>query len=206
LDARVAVERLLDRWDDDEAAALFAMNVELDEPLALRRADFERVHDVLGALHRDESMPVVSYSPAHLRWWMAGARGRVKVEIILNPERPPKVQGLRLTSVPDPSERLAGIADRLAGLIGELAPGWPPDLELVSDADAAAIDRSLRAAAALFGSVVLGRPIAGDGETTATWPLEGDRGPLDLMIRLDAPDGPIAEVVLVPRPLEPPHE
>ena len=41
--ARVAVERLLERWDDDEATALFAMNVDLDEPLALRRAEIERL-------------------------------------------------------------------------------------------------------------------------------------------------------------------
>ena len=43
-----AVERLLGRWDDDEAAALFAMNVELDEPLARRRATIERIRRPTG--------------------------------------------------------------------------------------------------------------------------------------------------------------
>src|SRR4029079_6721889 len=63
-------------------------------------------------------------------WWVAGDRGRVKVEIILSPERPPKVQGLRLTSVPDPSDGLASIAAQLAGRLGEMNPAWPADLPL----------------------------------------------------------------------------
>ena len=41
--ARAAVEHLLERWDDAEADALFAMNVELDEPLDRRRAEMERL-------------------------------------------------------------------------------------------------------------------------------------------------------------------
>ena len=45
LQARTSVARLLERWDDDAAAALFAMNVELDQPIARRRADIERVRE-----------------------------------------------------------------------------------------------------------------------------------------------------------------
>ena len=41
IEARAAVERLLERWDDAEAAALFSMNVDLDEPVARRRAAIE---------------------------------------------------------------------------------------------------------------------------------------------------------------------
>ena len=40
---RVAVERLLAAWDDDLAAQLFAMNVDLDEDLAPRRAAIDRL-------------------------------------------------------------------------------------------------------------------------------------------------------------------
>ena len=68
LDARTAVERLLDRWDDAEADALFAMNVELDEPLERRRAEIERLRSVHGRLTADPTEPVESDSrvPARL--------------------------------------------------------------------------------------------------------------------------------------------
>jgi len=138
--ARAAVERLLERWDDAEADRLFAMNVELDEPLASRRAAIERLRAAHGSLRADPSEPPTSDSPAHLEWWMHGERGRVKVEILLDPERPPRVQAFKLTSVPEPPAGLTAIAARLAGLLGEPGAAWPADLPLASSADRVAIE------------------------------------------------------------------
>jgi CubicO group peptidase (beta-lactamase class C family) len=203
LEAQVVVERLLQRWDDGEAEGLFAMNVDLDEPLALRREAIERLRETHGTLRRDETEPAVSTSPADLTWWMSGERGRVRLEMLLSPERPPLVQRLAISSVPDAPAGLATIAEGLARSLGEPDPRWPGDLPLAAGADRTAIERSMRAAAARFGPVTLGRPVAGDGRTTATWPLRGARGELDLVLRLDAPDGPVAEAGFIPRPLEP---
>jgi hypothetical protein len=204
--ARAAVERLLERWDDAEADRLFAMNVELDEPIARRRATIERLRAAHGGLRPDPSEPPKSDSPAHLEWWMRGERGRVKVEILLDPERPPRVQALKLTSVPEPPAGLAAIAATLTGLLGESGPAWPADLPLASSADRAAIERGLRAAEARFGPVLLGQPVAGDGERTGAWILKGDRGEIELRLELDGPSGAIVGAHFVPRTMSGPED
>ena len=203
-EARSVVEGLLDRWDQDAAEGLFAMNVELDEPIERRRAAIDRLREAHGRLRPDASATTESLSPAHLAWWMAGERGRVKVEILLSPERPPRVQALTLTSVPDPSPALAAIADRLAALLGTAGPSWPSDVPLAASADRPVIERGLRAAEARFGPIALGLPTAGDGEKSATWRLSGDRGDLTLAIELDAPHGAVEKATFAPVSMETP--
>ena len=203
-EARTAVERLLERWDDADAIRLFAMNVALDEPLALRQAAVERLRDRHGTLRSDESTPPESFSPAHVAWWMTGERGRVHVEMLLSPERPPRVQSLKLTSVPDPSALLTAYATRLVALLAEPAPAWPSDLPMASAADRIASERALRAVAARFDPVILGRATAGDGEKTATWRLSGDQGELDLLLELDVAGDRLVKVGFVPRPMQAP--
>ena len=202
--ARAAVERLLERWDDAEAADLFAMNVDLDEPLEARRAEFDRLRDVHGRLRADPDAPVESTTPAHLAWWLRGEHGRVKVEILLDPEIVPRVQALRLTSVPEPPDALVAIARRLADLLAEPGPRLPDDLRLASSVDVSATSRSLRAAEARFGPVILGQAIAGDGERSGTWRLHGDRGDVDLTLELEESGEALRAIGFVPVTLEPP--
>ncbi len=130
---------------------------------------------------------------------MAGEHGRVKIEILLSPERPPlRVQGLRLMSVPDPSERLVTVARRLAESLGQPGRGWPDDLALAATLDPVTVGRALRAAEAWFGPVTLGPPIDGDGETRARWRLSGERGELDLELERDGATGELTKVGFVP--------
>ncbi len=204
--ARGAVERLMERWDDSEAEMLFAMNVDLDEPLALRRAELERLRDVHGRLAPDPDTPVLSDAPSHVAWWMRGERGRVKVEILLDPEAPPLVQALRLTSVPEPPAALVPIARRFAGLLAQEGPPFPSDVAVASSLDTAAAWRSLRAAEARFGPVVLGEPIAGDGSRSATWRLRGERGDVDMSLELDETGQAIQTVAFIPVSLEMPPD
>ncbi len=205
-DARAAVERLIERWDDAEAADLFAMNVDLDEPLDARRSDLARLREVHGRLRPDTDARVESDGPSHLAWWLRGERGRVKLEILLDPELPSRVQALQVTSVPEPPQGLAAIARRLADLLAEPGPRLPEDLRLAPSLDVAATARSLRAAEACFGPVRLDEAIAGDGERTATWRLHGDRGALDLTLELDASGEALRALAFVPVTLEPPAE
>ena len=128
IEARAAVERLLGRWDDAEAAALFSMNVDLDEPVARRRAAIEGLQATHGTLTPDAAVEPESHGPSHLAWWLRGERGRVRVEILMSPERPPRVQGLTIISVPEPPPQLADIARRLAASLGTPGPAWPADL------------------------------------------------------------------------------
>jgi hypothetical protein len=204
VDAKIEVERLLDRWDDDAAHALFSMNVELDEPLPRRRTEFERLRQLHGPFRPDPSVPPASNSPAHLAWWLRGERGRVRVEILLGPELPPRVQKLTVTSVPEADTSLQAIGELLAGLLRQTGPSLPPSLRLASPADVPAIELALRAAEARFGPVTLGERTAGDGVKTGTWPLTGERGELDLELELATPGGPVLKIALVPRMMSPP--
>jgi hypothetical protein len=201
-DARAAVEGLLERWDDARAAELFAMNVELDEPIAARRAFVERLHERHGALRPDDAEPTESQTSYHLSWWMRGDRGRVHVEILLSPELPPRVQTFGVTSVPEPPAALQVAASRIAAAVaraeGRPAIDWPADVAIGEDVDLDAIRRALVATAARFAPVRLGPTIAGDGETKATFRLRSDRGEVDLALELDPKLGCVTSVSLVP--------
>ena len=205
--ARAIVEGLLERWDDAAAATLFAMNVELDRPIAERRAAIERLHETHGALRPDPDEPPESQSPFDLVWWMRGDRGRVKIEIQLSPEKHPLVQTLNLTSVPEPSPELVVAAEKVVGALQSrdgAAPTWPEDLTLGRAVDREALDRACRATEARFGTVRLGPPIAGDGTKTATFRLECARGKVDLRLERNPEDGVLTAVALVPVPLAAP--
>ncbi|MDQ3128913.1 MAG: beta-lactamase family protein [Chloroflexota bacterium] len=204
--ARSAVEALIDIWDDAVANSVFAMNVDLDDDRASRRAAIETLRDVHGRLHADPTEPAVSLSAADLTWWLAGDRGRVKVELLLSPEHPPRIQWLELTSVPDAPPALTAIAERVVGLLagrfgGEAtpaSPAWPADIPLADSVDRAALERDLRATEAIFGPLTLGPMTAGDGERAAAWQLAGRAGDVMLSLELDPAGGTIQAVALIP--------
>jgi CubicO group peptidase (beta-lactamase class C family) len=205
LAARTAVEKLLDTWDDDVARSLFAMNVDLDEPFAHRKAAVEQLREVHGPLRPDPSEEPRSDSPAHLAWWMAGARGgRVHVEVLLDPERPPLVQKLTLTSVPEPPVALQRAAEAVVAALTSEGQGWPSTVALADDADAPAIERSFRATEALFAPLTLGATTAGDGRGRATWCLVGRGGEVDMTLELDSSGDVISSARFVPRTLTEP--
>jgi CubicO group peptidase (beta-lactamase class C family) len=203
IEARASVERLLERWDDAEAAALFAMNVDLDEPLARRRATLDRLREVHGRLEVDPSVEPETHGPSHLAWWLRGERGRLRVEILMSPERPSRIQGLRLTSVPEPSSGLTKVARRVVKLLATAGPAWPEDLPLAPGLDRDQIGRALRAAEARFGPVILGEAVANEGDAV-TWRLVGDRGEVYLRLARDPGTGELTTVAFVPRAMEPP--
>jgi CubicO group peptidase (beta-lactamase class C family) len=193
--AREAVDGLVARWDDDAAARLFTPNVDLDRPLAERRAELAELRERHGALARDNE--VDPGDALRGSWRLRGERGHVDIAITLAPTVPPLVQTLAIESVLPPSGMLAVLASTAADLASEpradalealLAPG----------ADAAAALRGLRVAAALYGPFGSGEPVAGDGETTTTLRLASARGDVELELELDADSGRLSRLVLRP--------
>ena len=126
----------------------------------------------------------------------------MKVELLLSPELPARVQTFAVTSVPEPPEALRQAAERL---VGALAPAdgrspvtWPMGLAIGPDVDLAAVTRSLAAAAARFAPLALGPVVDGDGERKATWRLRGERGHVDLALTFDPATSCVAAVSLAP--------
>ena len=101
--ARANVLRLLEYWDSELAARIFAVNVDMDESLARRRTEIERLCEQLGGLRLDPDGGLQVESPASVAWFMRGERGRAKVKIGLTPERPPAIQTFELTVMPGPA-------------------------------------------------------------------------------------------------------
>jgi len=95
------VDSLLESWDDSLADRWFAPNVDLDRPRAQRRAAFEEVRSRIGAFHR-AATPWESTSPAHARWWLEGVEGTAYAEVLLSPDRVPRIQSLTVSTEPVP--------------------------------------------------------------------------------------------------------
>jgi hypothetical protein len=188
LDAAMrSIERLLAGWDDDLAAGTFSMNVEMDETIARRRAAVDRIRDAHGTLRRSDQAPRL-WSPLGAEWWLEGGpgRGRVKVEITLDPQHEPRVQHLELTSVPEPGADLRTAAEEVVASVN----------------DETVHERDLVLVRTLFGPSRLGPPIAVDG-STATFGVIADHGALDLTVSVDA-GGRLLTSKWVPRPVGPP--
>ena len=71
---------------------LLSENVELDVPLERRRALWEREIVALGGLVDERAETGSSAVPSHRVWTLPAARGALRIEIRLTPERPPRVQ------------------------------------------------------------------------------------------------------------------
>ncbi len=183
--ARGEVIRLVNAWDDDLADRLLAANVDLDDPLHRRRRRLAEAVERLGPFEPDEDEPVVSLSPAHSVWWMRGPGGRLRCEIRMTPEVPPRVQTLNLAPVPTPSATLTRLAARVADLLTADAPRWPDDVPLAAGLTADRLARQLRVAAAWAGPVRREPvPVAGDGRREAVFRLDGERLALWLTLAL----------------------
>jgi CubicO group peptidase (beta-lactamase class C family) len=94
-EAMDVVESLLRSWDDAVADRWLAPNVDLDRPRTERVADFRRSGESLGDFTRS-TRPVESPSPAQVRWWLEGASGLATADVLLTPERTPRIQSLRV--------------------------------------------------------------------------------------------------------------
>ncbi len=206
--ARAAIARLMAGWDDDLARGLFAMNVELDEPLDRRRVELARIRETHGVLRPDPDLPEESQTPLHATWWLADDHGgRLRVEIRLSPEAPPLVQTFIVTSVPAPAEALRTRASAVVAAINGPRPAIPPHFELGPDLDRGALDRIVRIVAARHAPLALGPATAGDGTTEATWRLQSDQGELDLVLRFNPHLDRITNLAIAQRPpTMPPHE
>jgi CubicO group peptidase (beta-lactamase class C family) len=196
LAARDAVTQLLASWDDDAANRLFSPNVAQDIPYAERRHAIALVRDRTGGL-RDAGRVPEHDSPAHCRWWLAGepaARDEdvaVQVQILLTPERPPRVQSLTLAVPPAPGSQLyRAVSEIIAWMNGT---GAPPRAD-------ATVQRRLKAAAAWAGQCRPAAYAAGDGSTSVSVDLAGVHATLTLSVAIEPATNHLRHVDITWRP------
>jgi hypothetical protein len=182
--ARDAVNRLLRDWDDAEADRLFTPNVAQDAPYPARRRAIELIRERIGAFGDDPDRPAEFDTPARCRWWLTGDRGATQAQILLSPEKPPRVQLLSLAVPPAPGSPLA---DALTRVIGWLNGGEP--VPAGEGLDPALASRRVRSAAAWAGTCRGGPCRAGDGASSVTVDLTGEHASFTLAITIDPATG-----------------
>lgn len=101
--AQAAVTGLLADWRDDVADALCTPNVAMDVPYDRRRRATAVAVAEVGADLTAAPVAEQSSAPSHLRWWLPGTCGRLRIEIRLAPAAAGRVQTLTVTA--EPAER-----------------------------------------------------------------------------------------------------
>ena len=186
LAAMEAVERLLRRLGRRGGhGALVAENVDLDEPLAVRREAFAAAAALAGpgGFARDPAAPPEHESPAHALWWLRGGHGRVRLEVRLTPHPGRSCRPSRSPRWPPSARRCGRRSTRSRRRPRVAAPGWPA----VARRSRAALDpeaaaRQVRVAAAFAGRCRVGPVLACDGARTALVRLVGERACVELAV------------------------
>jgi hypothetical protein len=189
LAARDEANRLLSSsWDDETADRLFTPNVAQDSPYRDRRAAIELVRDRIGPFRPAADRAAEHDTPAHCRWWLAGEHGVVQAQILLTPERPPRVQSLTLAVPPAAGSPLRTMLDTIVAWMNGTgpAPSLPPSPDGV-------LSRRLKAAAAWAGECRLGPYLAGDGNASVTAELTGEHATAQLSVTIDQATGDLRQ-------------
>jgi CubicO group peptidase (beta-lactamase class C family) len=190
LAARDTVNELLESWDDTVADRLFAPNVALDAPYEERKSAIALIPDRIGPL-RDPQQAPQHDSPAHCRWWLSGEHGVVQVQILLTPERPPRVQSVTLAIPPASDSLLRSVLDNV---IGWLNGGEPvPTADGADGLDAGRLARQVKACAAWAGPVTPGAYTAGDGSTSVSVELAGEHATGTLSLTIEPATGQLRQ-------------
>jgi CubicO group peptidase (beta-lactamase class C family) len=183
--ARDAVTSLLGSWDDAAADRLFTPNVAWDSPYAERRAALDRIKARIGDFADDKAYQPQFPTPARCRWRLTGEHGTVQVQIMLTPERSPRVQWVLLAVPPAAGSALASALDAVVGWMN--GEGACP----VADGMSA---RRLRAAAVWAGECRVAAYTAGDGEVATTADLAGEHATVSLSVTVDPATGQVSQV------------
>ena len=123
---RATIDAALIAGDLAPIEPLLAGNVDLDEELQRRAAIVAGLAAQHGLLTPAAGETVLT--PTQVVWWLEGERGRVGIELMLNPEQPPRIQKLAITSVPAAGHALAAVAERAVADLtaSDLAPALTP--------------------------------------------------------------------------------
>jgi CubicO group peptidase (beta-lactamase class C family) len=195
LAAQEGVQRLLAAWDDDLADRLTAMNFFLDRSRESWRQEFAQVRDDHGDLQPEGAFEAENALSGH--WRLRSARGWVDIWLALAPTLPPRIQALEITATVAPGRALTGAA---AHLLRQVARPNRAALarRTAAGADLPGIWLQVQLANSQIGVCTLGKVVAGDGESTATWELDGGRRRARLALTLDAATGKIADAIFQP--------
>ena len=161
--------------------------------LNLPDAEFRALAHRLGDFTADPSRPATSDTPAHRRWWLTGPGGTVQAQILLNPERPPRVQSLAVAVPPARDSVLATVLEDLITWLNSGDTRWPGAIRVAPGTDEGLLRRRLLMAAAWAGECGTGAYRAGDGAAWVSVELAGEYATVVLSLLVNPGTGEIRQ-------------
>ena len=186
-----AVAGLVTSWSDEQAEAIAADNLFLDESLERRRKAIVALCEGLGSC---ETGALKAENALRGRFRIKCEYGWLDVELTLAPSSPPRVQHLEVSGGRPPSVAMRAAIDEILGVM----TAGTGVLTLAASDDRAATGALLQSYRQAYGSCRAGEPQEGDGVSSTRLTLNCDRGPLELTISLE--QGRISNVKLAPPP------
>jgi len=186
--ARAEVIGLLNQWDDERAAVLFADNFFLDMDREHRLKEVADLRAKHGTLTPSGELKAENWLRG--TWRMTGERGWCDVFISLTPTVPPRVQALEIESTLPPSPALQAAADALAALTANPTRQGLRRL-CAKEINFDAVWDQVRLANILCGPCTVAHVSAGDGVTAgdgekwANFRFTGPKGKTSVTIRVN---------------------
>ncbi len=200
--AAADVQQLIEHWDDELADTVLAPNVDLDLPRRERRDQLTMDLEAVGHSGSSESgdtMVMTHDTAAAASWTVEGSSGRVRVDIWLTPEVPPRVQTVAVTAAVNPSEQLDVVTRDLVEGLSADPPHWATHLTCQPDVDPDALVRQVIVARAVDGPLVAtGERLGAAVPHTATYVLATTTALWHLILAVEPDSGRVTEAALTP--------
>ena len=153
----------------------------------------DAIRERIGPFAPSRTRPAESDTPAHCRWWLTGERGTVQAQILLSPQRPPRVQSLAIAVPPAAGSALARVLESVVAWMNDGAGQWPDSLAVAPATDAGLLGRRLRMASAWAGPATVGAYRSGDGAASVSAELAGEHATIVLSLFVSPASGELRQ-------------
>jgi CubicO group peptidase (beta-lactamase class C family) len=187
--------RLLNVWDEELAATVFADNFFLDCGASHWKARFDKLRAAHGSFDADSAIEAENWLRGQRR--VRAKHGCCQVWVSLSPTVPAKIQALRLRSILPPSPALRDAATSLAELTAKPRRGALNKL-LGPGSNRDQVWTQLRLVHLSYGACRVDAVSGGNGASWSTFALHSQRQELELELRVNA-TGKLTQVNFVPK-------
>ncbi|MDI3289483.1 serine hydrolase domain-containing protein [Polyangium sp. 15x6] len=177
--AKEATSRLVAKWSDAEADAIFADSLYLDKPRERWAADLGALRAAHGACREEGTFEAENALRGTFR--LGCEKGWIGVSLTLAPTSPPRIQYLDFHSVLPPPSALASGGDKLVRLVNRWDDAAAAEL-FDGSVDLGRMKASLASLKEIRGACRIGDVIGGDGATRAGFRLACERYPVAVEI------------------------
>ncbi|MDC0748571.1 serine hydrolase domain-containing protein [Polyangium mundeleinium] len=177
--AKGATSRLVAKWSDVEADAIFADSIFLDKPRERWMRDLDALRAAHGACREEGTIEAENALRGTFR--LGCEKGWIGVSLTLAPTSPSRIQYLDFHSVLPPPSALASGGDKLVRLVNRWDDAAAAEL-FDTSMDVGRMKASLASLKEIRGACRIGDVIGGDGATRASFRLTCERYPVAVEI------------------------